>query len=88
MPPAARSIGSRIAGIPELIREDETGALFPTGDADALAAVLDRVSRRCRTNASPPWAPPAGDGSSSDFSAAAYRQRMLDLYRSIEDGAR
>ena len=44
-------IGSRIAGIPELIREDETGVLFPTGDADALAAALDAFRARCRTTA-------------------------------------
>ncbi len=30
-------IGSRIAGIPELVREEETGVLFPTGDVAALA---------------------------------------------------
>ena len=81
------AIGSRIAGIPELIREDETGALFTTGDADALAAVLARF-------AALPDERLAAMGAAGrrwveqDFSAAVYRSRMLDLYRSIEDGAR
>jgi glycosyltransferase involved in cell wall biosynthesis len=30
-------VGSRLGGIPELIREEETGYLFPANDADALA---------------------------------------------------
>ena len=35
-------VGSRIGGIPELIREGETGYLFPVGDAAALAAQILR----------------------------------------------
>ena len=37
-------IGSAIAGIPELIREDETGALFETGNVRALAETLESLS--------------------------------------------
>jgi glycosyltransferase involved in cell wall biosynthesis len=76
-------IGSRIAGIPELIREDDTGVLFPTGDADALADALARF-------AALPDERLAAMGAAGrqwverDFSAEAYRQRMLDLYQSIE----
>ncbi len=33
-------VGSRIGGIPELIREGETGALFVSGDADSLETAL------------------------------------------------
>ncbi len=33
-------IGSRIGGIPELVREGRTGLLFPPGDAAALAATM------------------------------------------------
>ena len=33
-------IGSRIGGIPEHVREDETGVLYPTGDIEALAEAL------------------------------------------------
>ena len=38
-------IGAKIGGIPELIREDETGFVFRAGNVDALAAVLERVQR-------------------------------------------
>jgi glycosyltransferase involved in cell wall biosynthesis len=38
------SVGSRIGGIPELIREGETGWIVPEGDAGALAEVLLRLS--------------------------------------------
>jgi glycosyltransferase involved in cell wall biosynthesis len=33
-------LGARIGGIPELVRDGETGRLFPSGDAPALAAAL------------------------------------------------
>ena len=75
-------IGSRIAGIPELVRENETGALFPAGDADALAAVLDRFATlpddrlAAMGAAGRQWV-------ERDFSASVYRGRLLDLYDSI-----
>lgn len=36
-------IGARIGGIPELIREGETGELFEAGDAEELAAMLQKL---------------------------------------------
>jgi glycosyltransferase involved in cell wall biosynthesis len=80
-------IGSRIAGIPELIREGETGVLFPTGDADALADVLTHFATlgderlAAMGAAGRQWV-------EQDFSARAYRARMLELYQSIEGGSR
>ena len=48
-------VGSECGGIPEIIREGETGRIFPIGDAEALArriaeAIDDRVDtdRLCR----------------------------------------
>lgn len=51
-------IGSRIGGIPEIVRDGETGFLFPVGDGAALARVIRRLiddppdwpalSERCR----------------------------------------
>ena len=41
-------IASAIGGLPELVRDGETGLLFPPGDADALA---DRINRLCRNPA-------------------------------------
>jgi glycosyltransferase involved in cell wall biosynthesis len=37
-------IGSRIGGIPELVREGSTGLLFEPGDAAALADIMRRLS--------------------------------------------
>jgi glycosyltransferase involved in cell wall biosynthesis len=78
-------IGARIAGIPELIREDETGMLYPAGDVGALAAALERFvalpdARICAMGAAGrAWV-------EQDFNAAIYRKRQLDLYDSL--GAR
>ena len=76
-------IGSNIAGIPELIREGETGALFPTGDAPALAAVLERFALL-------PGSHLADMGEAGrrwveqDFNPSVYRERLLALYASLE----
>jgi glycosyltransferase involved in cell wall biosynthesis len=76
-------IGSNIAGIPELIREGETGALFPTGDAPALAAVLERFAQL-------PGSHLADMGEAGrrwveqDFNPSVYRDRLLSLYASLE----
>jgi glycosyltransferase involved in cell wall biosynthesis len=75
-------IGSRIAGIPELVREEETGVLYPTGDVDALAAALTRF-------AALPDARVAAMGAAGrawverDFNAAIYLERQLDLYGAL-----
>lgn len=78
-------IGAAIAGIPELVREDETGALFPSGDVEALAEALGRF-------AALPDARLAAMGAAGrawverDFTAATYRGRLLDLYRTLTGG--
>lgn len=38
-------IGSRIGGIPELVREGSSGLLFEPGDAAALADIMQRLAR-------------------------------------------
>jgi glycosyltransferase involved in cell wall biosynthesis len=76
-------IGSRIAGIPELVREDETGVLFAPGEVDALAAALDRFAQL-------PTARLAEMGMAGrrwveqDFTATRYRNRLLALYGSLD----
>jgi glycosyltransferase involved in cell wall biosynthesis len=75
-------IGANIAGIPELVREDETGALFPTGDVQALAATLERFTQLPDSRltemgqAGRRWV-------ERDFSPAVYRDRLLSLYSSL-----
>ncbi len=75
-------IGADIGGIPELIRQEETGFVFPSGSVEALAEVLERVQRL----------PPEdlrGIGAAgrewmrAEFSPSAYRDRMLALYDGI-----
>lgn len=39
------AIASRVGGLPEIVRDGETGLLFPPGDATALAACLERAAR-------------------------------------------
>src|SRR5437588_9502127 len=75
-------IGSNIAGIPELIREEETGALFPVGDERALAAILQRFGEMPSSRlfdmgkAGRRWV-------EQDFSPSIYRARLIDLYKSL-----
>ena len=76
----SRIIGADIGGIPELIRQGETGFVFRSGDVDALVEVLTRVQRM-------PVSTLADMGRAgrqwmrSEFSPAAYRDRMLSIYR-------
>jgi glycosyltransferase involved in cell wall biosynthesis len=73
-------IGARIGGIPELVRDRETGITFPSGNVEALAAVLDELSRA-------PDDQVAALGHTGrtwvehEFSAERYRARMLRVYR-------
>jgi glycosyltransferase involved in cell wall biosynthesis len=75
-------IGSRMAGIPELVHEGETGALFAAGEVEALAASLERFAEL-------PDARLAEMGAAGrrwveqDFTAASYRDRLLALYGSL-----
>lgn len=72
-------IGAAIGGIPELIREDETGISFKGGHVDALAAALRRI-------ADMPDAQLAQMGRSgrawveSEFTVERYLERLLALY--------
>jgi glycosyltransferase involved in cell wall biosynthesis len=75
-------IGARIGGIPELIRENETGLGFASGDVQSLVAALrdmearsfgeiEAMGRRGRL-----WV-------ETDFAAPKYRDRLLALYREL-----
>lgn len=75
-------IGSRIAGIPELVRENETGMLYPAGDAQALADLLARFAALPDARVSAMGA--AGRAwVERDFNAAVYLERQLELYGSL-----
>lgn len=75
-------IGAAIGGIPEMIREGETGLLSAPGDAQSLADALAAMAakgpeaRAAMGRAGRAWI-------AAEFSAAAYRRRTLDLYQSL-----
>jgi glycosyltransferase involved in cell wall biosynthesis len=76
-------IGSRMAGIPELVREDETGVLFEPGSVEALAAELDRFAKLPNSRLAAMGA--AGRRwVERDFTAPGYRDRLLSLYGSLD----
>ena len=76
-------IGASIGGIPELIRENETGIMFPSGNAEALAECL-----RCFASMSKEDIAAMGKAGRSwmkrDFTVARYRERILELYQKME----
>jgi len=72
-------VGARIGGIPELIREHETGISFESGDVSSLAAALrdvvslphERLQEMGR--AGRVWV-------EQEFTSSAYRQKILAAY--------
>jgi glycosyltransferase involved in cell wall biosynthesis len=75
-------IGARIGGIPEMIREGETGLLSLPGDAASLADALTAMAaksaaeRTAMGRAGRQWI-------AREFSASAYLDRTLALYRAL-----
>jgi len=75
-------IGADIGGIPELIHVGETGALFPSGNVEALAVQLRQFSAMSDADilamgkTGRAWA-------EKDFTATRYRERLIDLYSSM-----
>ena len=80
------NIGSRIAGIPELVRERETGVLYPAGDVEALAAALKEFARLPDARLAE-WGRAGRLWVEQDFNAATYRNRLVALYESLEEKA-
>jgi glycosyltransferase involved in cell wall biosynthesis len=75
-------IGARIGGVPELIREGETGLLFESANVEALEQVLRRVETMRDQELQAMGA--AGQAwMRTEFSPAHYRERMLFLYSSL-----
>lgn len=77
-------IGTRTGGIPEVIRENETGLLVEVGDTRALAAAMDRLARDSALRAK------LGTAARADarkrFSGKTIRDRYLAYYRRLLDG--
>jgi glycosyltransferase involved in cell wall biosynthesis len=75
-------IGARIGGIPELVKEGETGFLFTSGDAEALSAVIERV-RDLPDDLVAEMGQAARRFIVERFTAELYRERMLTLYAEL-----
>lgn len=78
-------IGTSIGGIPEMIKDGQTGFTATAASVDNLAQALSRMTdlsaakRRQMGTAGRTWV-------SSDFSREAYRDRMLEIYRQLSPG--
>lgn len=75
-------IGARIGGIPEMVQEGETGALFESGNVEELAALLTRFSAIPDAQVSA-MGEAAQDYVSNTFTAERYQREMLGLYASL-----
>jgi glycosyltransferase involved in cell wall biosynthesis len=75
-------IGARIGGIPELVREGETGVCFASGDPASLARALEHLARL-------PDASVAEMGRAArrwveeEFTSGHYRERILAAYEEL-----
>jgi len=72
-------IGANIGGIPELIREGETGLTFRSGDAAELAGALDNMAS-LSAGARAAMGAEGRRWMAADFSPEAHRDRLIDLY--------
>jgi glycosyltransferase involved in cell wall biosynthesis len=74
-------VGARIGGIPELVRDGETGRLFPSGDASALAAALAWMA------GSQAGLPALGEQArrvvERDHAEAPHLERLLQVYAEV-----
>jgi glycosyltransferase involved in cell wall biosynthesis len=75
-------IGADIGGIPELVKEGETGFLFPSGNIDGLRAAMQRM-RDLPDGEVAAMGAAARRLVAERFTAELYRERMLDLYASL-----
>jgi len=72
-------IGARIGGIPEMIRDDETGRLFESKNVDDLARVLETVAKVANSVVES-WGREGRKWIEQEYSAARYYERLVDLY--------
>jgi len=78
------SVATAVAGIPEIVRDGETGCLVPRGDVAALSAALRRLVEdadlRLKMGAR------AVEVVSNDFDAERNTSRLLTLLKEVADG--
>lgn len=76
------ALGARIGGIPEMVREEETGALFGSGNVDELAALLRRYADMPADKLEA-MGRDVREYVSRTFTASRYMDEMLALYASL-----
>jgi len=72
-------IGARIGGIPEMVRDEETGCLFESKNVAELAQVLARVAALA-DSVIEQWGMEARRWIAQEYSSARYYERLVDLY--------
>jgi glycosyltransferase involved in cell wall biosynthesis len=79
-------VGARIGGIPELVRDDETGYLFIPGDADDLrekiVRILDHPKESLRMGEN------AFGVVKKCFNPSLHYERLMDIYNSVSASKR
>ncbi len=75
-------IGTRVGGVPETIRENETGLLVPAHDPEALAqAIIALAGDPARRRAMGAAGRALGDG--AEHTVERMAERMLALYQRL-----
>ena len=75
------AVASAVGGNPELVREGETGLLFPAGDAGALARCLLQLARD--TELRRRMAAQARRRMETEFTLGAAAKRMEEIYAEV-----
>jgi len=78
-------IGARIGGIPELVREGETGFCFVSGDVGSLSSVLTRMLSQSKAQVEA-LGRNARRWVEEDFTAGQYRERIAGIYGDLGVG--
>ncbi|MBI4770871.1 MAG: glycosyltransferase family 4 protein [Chloroflexi bacterium] len=72
-------VASRMGGLPDLVRDGETGLLVQAGDARGLAAALERLSESPETVQRMGAA--ARRRAEAEFDVEVYYRRLMEIYR-------
>lgn len=75
-------IGSRIGGIPEIVRENETGFLFESGNIEDMSGVINSADRITDYNYSE-MSKNARNYAAENFSPEEHYLKLMDIYSKI-----
>lgn len=78
-------VATNVAGVPEIITDEETGLLVPPGDVDALARGMDRLL--CAPDFAAPMAKRGQESVTSRFTRQRMLAEMREIYSELLGGA-